>query len=212
MRKIIIVGAGGLGRELHYWMKQGISPNDKIIGFLSSSAQDLECYPQLPPYLGAIESYNPKNENEEVIVAIGDIEARKRIALSLKERGAKFYTFIHPSSVVTETVKIGEGCIIGPLCTVSNDAVLCDQVVLNTHCVVGHDAKIGSFSVLSPMSGIMGGVEIAEEVFLGANVTIAPRIKVGRGAKVSAGVAVFRDIPDYTLVAGPLPKSMTLQG
>lgn len=211
MRRIIIVGAGGFGRELYYWMKQSISSEDQIVGFLSNSSADLVKYPHLPPYLGTVDDYRPSNTSEEVVVAIGDVEARKRVTFALKGKNAKFYTFVHPTAVITETAQIGSGCIVGPHCVVSNDAVLAEQVVLNAHCVVGHDAKIGSFSVLSPMSGVMGGVEMGEDVFLGANATVAPRLKVGRGAKVSAGTAVFRDVSEYTLMVGMLPKSMPLK-
>lgn len=207
MRRIIIVGAGGFGRELYFWMKQSVRDDGNIAGFLSNSAADLAAYPHLPPYLGTVDDYELQGQ-DEFVIAIGDIEARKRLTATLKKKKAKFYTFIHPTSVITETAKLGEGCIIGPLCVVSNEAVVGDQVVLNTQCVIGHDSKIGAYSVLSPMAGIMGGVELSDEVFMGANALVAPRLKVGRGAKISAGVSIFRDVAEYTLMLGALPKAM----
>lgn len=210
MRRIVIVGAGGFGRELYYWMKSSLKKDESIVGFLSNAAEDLAAYPKLPPYLGTVEQYQP-DAQDEFIIAIGDIEARKRITAILKEKKAKFYTFVHPSSVITETVSLGEGCIVGPLCVVSNEAIIGEQVVLNTHCVIGHDVKIGAFSVLSPMAGVMGGVELSDEVFMGASAVVAPRLKVGKGAKISSGISIFRDVADYTLMLGSLPKVMPLR-
>lgn len=208
-KQIFILGAGGFGKEVYKWLREDLKPDESIKGFLSGSADDIKGEKDFPPYLGTIDGYAPEI-GDVFLLAIGDINARKKIVSNLKEKGASFYSFVHSSCVVTDGVKIGEGCIVAPLSVISNNAVVSDFVAINTQCLVGHDAFVGDHCVLSPLSGIMGGVVLSAEVFLGANATVAPRLKIGKGSKISIGTSVLRDVPENCLVAAPMPKVMPL--
>ena len=57
-------------------------------------------------------------------------------------RGAKFYTLIHPSTIIGKNVVIGQGCIICPNCILSNDSNIGDYTIINTSSNIGHDVEI----------------------------------------------------------------------
>ncbi|MGR3391215.1 MAG: acyl-ACP--UDP-N-acetylglucosamine O-acyltransferase, partial [Sagittula sp.] len=61
---------------------------------------------------------------------------------------------IHPSAVVEEGARIGEGVVIGPFCHIGPEVVLHDRVELKSHVVVtgateiGEETAVFSFAVI----------------------------------------------------------------
>ena len=59
-----------------------------------------------------------------------------------------------------------------------------------------HDLEKGDFSVrIEP-------VEIGDYAFVGPRAIILPGVKVGRGAVITAGAVVTKDISDFAIVGG----------
>ena len=63
-------------------------------------------------------------------------------------------TFIHPSSIVSETASIGEGCHIGAYSTIGDEVRLGNGVRLDSHVVVDGDTKIGDETRIFPFVSI----------------------------------------------------------
>lgn len=202
--QVVIVGTGSFGREIFSWIKSGSQGVD-VKGFLSSNKADLDAFPNLPPILGDEKDYQFE-PSDRFIVAIGDVGLKKKIVSILKERGAQFFSYIHPTSYVVDSSIIGEGVIIGPLCCISNCAVIGNFVTINAACVIGHDVEISEFSILSPQCGLMGYAKLGKNVFFGAHTIVAPKIQVGQNSVISANTTLLRDVPDNSFVAGVLPK------
>ena len=68
---------------------------------------------------------------------------------------------VHPTAVVSQAAKIGEGASIGPHCTVEPGAVIGAKTVLMAGCYVGVQASIGEGCLLYPR------VVLREECVLG---------------------------------------------
>ncbi|TIV46023.1 MAG: acyl-[acyl-carrier-protein]--UDP-N-acetylglucosamine O-acyltransferase, partial [Mesorhizobium sp.] len=56
----------------------------------------------------------------------------------------KVETFIHPSSVVEEGARLGQGVRIGPFCHISADSIIGDRVELVSHVSVMGATTIGA--------------------------------------------------------------------
>lgn len=210
MLNVIIIGAGGFGREVYQWAKDSFDENEyKIKGFLSNKPDDLKDFEIDVGILGDDDNYKI-NEKDRFLFAIGNIDAKKRIIKNLKERGAQFITLIHKTSVVARNVKIGEGVIICPFVTVSDSVVLDDFVMLNFYSSCGHDSKIGKYSILSPYSTTNGFVTLEDEVFLGTHSTVTAYKKIGYRSKVSANSVAMYDVPSHTFVYGVPGKNKTI--
>ncbi|MBB6454546.1 sugar O-acyltransferase (sialic acid O-acetyltransferase NeuD family) [Salirhabdus euzebyi] len=202
MYDIVIVGAGGFGREVYQYAKS-IYPSVeyRIKGFLSNNPGDLDGFDVDSIILGDENSYEIQ-ENDRFIFAIGNIQIKKRIIPILKEKGAKFLTLIHPTAVVFDTAKIGEGVVIGPFVTVSDHVEIADFVMMNFYSSVGHDSKVGKYSILSPYATVNGFSTLEEEVFLGTHSTVTAYKTIGRETQISANSVAMYNTKPYSLVYG----------
>lgn len=199
MKNLIIVGAGGFFLELYDYL---ISDTNALgVLNLKGLLDDNKTTSQtLLPYLGVIADYEPQPE-DVFLIAIGNALARNRIFEMLKDKGAHFFTYIHPTAIVSKTASIGEGCIIAPQAVINASAVLNDNVVVNVHCSVGHEAQVGSSSVLSPYSALNGCAKIGELCFLGTRATIFPGKIVGNKSIVDSHSYVKADVPPKSIVS-----------
>ena len=101
MRKLIIIGAGGLGRQMYAWAKEckGYLVDFDLIGFLDDNPLALEGFDGYPPVLSGISSYEVKKD-DSFLLAIGDNENRIKCISVIKEKGGEFPTLIHPGAFV----------------------------------------------------------------------------------------------------------------
>jgi UDP-N-acetylglucosamine acyltransferase len=61
-------------------------------------------------------------------------------------------TQIHPSAVIADTARIGEGVVIGPFCVVGPDVTLGRDVRLHSHVVVDGHTEIGAETQVYPFA------------------------------------------------------------
>ena len=204
MLDVVIVGAGGFGREILGWLWQCFSPDEyRLKGVLARAGDEHNLF-DFDVEVGVIgdpESYEP-HDNERFILAIGGMEARRRTVEALTLRGAQFLTMIHPTAVVAESAKIGEGAVLYPFVTVSNEANLDCFVHLSLYASAGHDARIGRFCLLSPYSTLNGFAVLDDEVFMGSHSMVGPGHSVGRESRISANTSVLHDVPAISFVHG----------
>src|SRR5689334_6120421 len=129
MLDLVIVGAGGFGREVYQWAKDSLPANQyRLKGFLSSRPDDLDGFEIPEKVLGDDASYAVQ-ENDRFVFAIGSIEAKKHSVERMQARGIQCVTLIHPTAVVASSAVIGEGVILCPFVLVSDHVVLADFVM-----------------------------------------------------------------------------------
>ncbi len=96
--------------------------------------------------------------------------------------GADFY--VHPSSIVDEGAKIGEGAKIWHFCHISKAARVGDRTTLGQNCFLGVGVSIGKDCRVQNNVSIYEGVTCEDEVFLGPSVVFTnvlnPRSTVSR--------------------------------
>lgn len=202
MKKLFIIGAGELGREIGSWLS--ILPESKIdfklIGYLDKNKSALDGFNSPYEVVGDEDEYDFP-ENSWVIIAINDVHIRYKIYLTLQNK-VNFYSFIHPSVMVGLNVEIGSGCLIMPNVVITTNIEIGKLAFINIGSVIGHDCKIGDFCSLSPHTDLGGHVILGNLVTLGTKTTIAPRQKIGNEAFIGAGSVVFRNIPAQAKVIG----------
>lgn len=211
-KKLIIVGAGGAGREIAQ-IAFDISSNNKTdwipYGFLDDSELLTGTNVMKLPVLGKIKNWIP-SDDEIFICGIAKLSIRKGVILSLLEKGAKFTSLIHPTALISDYAEFDEGTVIYPYTIVSTDAKIGKHVIINMHNAIGHDAKIGDFSVLSSFCDVTGFVSIGESVFMGSHVTVAPNLKIGNNANIGIGSVVVNSVKEGKSVFGNPAKSLII--
>jgi sugar O-acyltransferase (sialic acid O-acetyltransferase NeuD family) len=200
MRRLVIIGAGGFGREVLAWARQAASPM-AVKGFLDDNLSALEGFSKGTPVLGRVADYQPE-QDDVFICAIGLVEAKVRCAEIIIARGGEFTNVIHSSAILGDNVSIGRGVIICPHAVISPDAKLGDFVTVNLHSTVTHDAVIGDWSQLHCHVDVTGAAVLGERVLVGSHASILPRIRVGDDAVVGAGSIVTRDVGSGVTVFG----------
>ena len=201
-RRVIVVGAGGFGREAMQWA-QAAWPDQigRLAGFLSADSAALAGHPARLPILGDPATFAVQ-PGDGFLLAIGIPLVRRRVAEQLTHRGAVFLTLVHPTAVVADTATIGPGSVVCPHAVVSDAVSIGRCVLVNYHASLGHDAVAGDYAVFSPYATLGGGAVVEEDVFLGLHATVGPRVRIGAAAKVSANSAALVSVPRQTLVYG----------
>lgn len=201
-RRLLIVGAGGFGREVLQWARDAWPDHtDRIAGFLSDDPTRLDGFSTGFGILGSVAAY-VKLPGDYLLLGIGVAYSRRMVAERLNARGAEFVTLVHPTSVVCESARIGRGSIVCPGAIVSDSATLGECVLMNYHTSLGHDASAGDFTVLSPYATLGGGATVGDDVFLGLHASIGPGRSVGARSKVSANSCVLSDTPPDSIIYG----------
>lgn len=202
VRRILIVGAGGFGREVLQWARDAWpDAAERIAGFLSEDPGRLDGRTHGVGIIGSPDAF-VLEPDDACLLAIGIPGVRRRVAEGLACRGARFLSLVHPSAVVATTAAIGAGAIVCPYAVVSDGARVGACVIVNYHASLGHDASVGDFAVLSPYATLGGGADVAEDVFLGLHASVGPLTRIGRRSKVSANSCALTDVPSDCLVHG----------
>lgn len=206
---LIIMGAGGFGRELHEMLWHGFSKDEyNFKGFLADNSDEKAA--KLGPLVGSPEDYEPK-DSDRFLLAIGYMDVRERLTKMLKDRGGQFASYIHPSAYIAATSTIGEGAVIYPFSVVSNAARVADQVHLNYYASVGHDVEVGRCCLLAPYATLNGFSAIEDHVYMSTHATVVVAKRVGARTKVSANSTVQQNVPSDSFVHG-VPGTFTRKG
>lgn len=210
IREVMIVGAGGFGREA-VWTLERINtsaPTWRVIGFADDDPKKAKGSLEGYPMLGSVKKASKDYPGAAVFVAIGDNAIRERIFKEL--HGHEFPAFIDPSAEVAPTADLGDGTFIGPLAVVSVGAQLGKGVIVNARAGVGHDSVIGDFAQVCPGATLSGHTTLGARAFVGSNACTVPGRTIGAQATIAAGTPVYADVaPGATLSPfGTLKKSL----
>jgi sugar O-acyltransferase (sialic acid O-acetyltransferase NeuD family) len=147
------------------------------------------------------------------IVAIGSNTARLRVARWLAEHGFGLITAVHPSARVSRGVELSAGSVIMAGVVLNADALIGENVIINTGATVDHDCIIANGVHLAPGATLCGNVRVGEGTLVGAGATIIPNITIGGRVVVGAGATVVSNVPDGVVVMGtPARVVRKLQG
>ena len=195
-REIMIVGAGGFGREAAWTLERinSTEPAWELLGFADDAPDkatgSLEGYPML----GSVEKASHDHPGAAVFIAIGDNATREAIYRRL--RGHDFPAIVDTSSDVAPTVEMRHGVFIGPQAVVSVGAELGKFTIVNARAGVGHDSKLGDFAQVCPGATLSGHTTVGAHAFIASNASTVPGTFIGAGAKISAGMPVYRNVAD----------------
>ncbi|MDK2349144.1 acetyltransferase [Pseudomonas paraeruginosa] len=201
-KKLIIVGAGGLGRVVY-----NVLANDAGFGEQYALAGFLDTRPDLrlpddiaAPLLGSPLDYQVR-PGEAFIPAVGDPGLRERLLAPLLAQGAEFATYSEQAFIGART-RIGAGTFITPGAVLSVDSEIGRCVYIDTYVVLGHDVTIGDHAMLGAMTFLAGGVRVGHGASIHPRATIAKDVSIGDGATVGIGSVVVNDVPAGVTVFG----------
>ncbi len=205
MQDLVIVGAGGLGREVSEWVEDQneVKPTFRLLGFLDDDASrhGERCHDVT--ILGGVDWVRDQPRTLGVVVAIGSPAAKRRVVERLRTVGVtQFPPILHPRAIIGRFVEIGEGTIVCPGAILTTDIRIGRFVALNFDLTVGHDARIDDYALLAPGVHISGRVHVGEGCDLGAGATVVPSAEIGAWSIVGAGATVTGSLPANCTAVG----------
>lgn len=196
MKDIIVIGAGGVGKETAYLIEQinSYKPTWNMLGFLDDNIKlhnkKINGYKVLGE-INHIEDF----DNVYTVCAIANYEIKRQIINRISKAKAKFANIIHPSVHISSTNILGEGIIIYPSVIMTTNIYIGNHVILSPGCGIGHETVIGDYcSVLWNVS-ISGNVKVGEGCLLGTGSSIIQNITIGSESVVGAGTLVLKNLP-----------------
>ncbi len=208
-RQVVIVGAGGHGRDtLDIFKAVNVAAPGSwhVLGFVSELASDHGREVGGLPVLGDwrwFETQDPASL-PLVVCAVGDPALRRRLVEQARRLGLAFASVVHPAAVVPEEAALGVGALVSAGVMTTSSIRLGEHVILNLGCTVAHDAVLGDFVTIAPGVHVSGHVQIGAGCDLGTGAVVLPKVTIGAGAIVGAGAVVTKDLPaDCTAVGVP---------
>ena len=203
MKNLIIIGAGGFGREMFAAAREAVGYGEtfRIKGFLDGNVSALDGFSGYPGIVGSPETYAIE-EGDVFVTALGSISARRRCAAMIEERGGRFIPIVHRSASLGPNVTVGDGSFV------AHNAVLTADISVGRHScvfhgsVIGHDTVFEDFTHVYSLVSVGGSVRIREGAAVFPGARIVPRIEIGEGSVVGIGSAVVRSVAPGTTVFG----------
>lgn len=208
---IVIIGAGGFGREVldvidainDRAAMAGGSGGYEFLGFLDDgepNAALLEA--RGVSHLGPIDHLDALADDVGYVIGIGNGSVRRSVDTFAGRHGRTSPVLVHPSSTQGFDVQLGPGTIVCSQVALTNNIRVGRHVHLNLTTTVGHDVVLGDYVTVSPQVAISGEVTVEDEVLLGTGAAINQGLVIGRGATLGSGAAAVKDIPPEVVAVG----------
>ena len=200
-RPLLIVGAGGFGRETASLV--AALDTFELIGFLDDDEAILGTEVSGVPVVGTIDSAS--GSDSALVVTTGsplNFSSRRSIVNRLDLDDERYATLVHPSAVVGRGCTIGHGTVIHAGCVLTADVSIGRHVAVMPHVVLTHDNQIGDYVTFGAGALVAGRVAIADGVYVGSGARLREDLSIGEGALLGMGSVVLNDVPPNTTWAG----------
>jgi sugar O-acyltransferase (sialic acid O-acetyltransferase NeuD family) len=195
MKHLIIIGAGGFGREVSEIAKkcQGYGVFFVIKGFIDDNINALNNFNNYPEIISTIKEYEIE-ENDVFICAIGSLKTSSVLTNLMLEKNAVFINLIHNDSEIRTNASIGFGVIVGSGTIISTDVKIGNFTQIMSNCIIGHDTIIEDFCRVGDMVFIGGNSKIKSTTFIAVNSTILENITIAESSIIGAGSVLIKSI------------------
>ena len=208
MKDIVIVGAGGFGREVE-WLIERINNTNlewNILGFVDDNIEkgNLVGHSKVIYNINDLTNIDKKLN---VAIAVGNAKTRKLLFDKLKNNlNISFPNLVDPS-VILGDIDIGKGNIICAGTIITVNVKIKDFTIINLDCTIGHDDIINDFVTIYPSVNVSGNVEIGECTEIGTGTQIIQGKNICNNCIIGAGAVVVKDIIEKgTYVGVPAKK------
>lgn len=165
-------------------------------------ASEKEKNPYHLQYLGKESEAINELKNFDFFACIGHNGIREKVHNQMSSLLFDPINAIHPSAIISPSVKIGDGVMIAANATINPLAELGRGVICNTSSSIDHECIIGDFAHIAPGAVLCGNVRVGKSTFVGANAVIRQGITIGNNVMIGAGTVIVKDIPDNATVVG----------
>lgn len=205
MKQIVIIGAGGHGREVADIARHQAQAHKtvEVLGFIDDN-RDLHGQSQDGlPVLGDWSWFESADLKDVTIVcAVGSPPVCRRLVERANALGLSFASVISPLAHISPLARLGRGVTVFPNVVVNTGAFVDSYSILNIAATVSHDVTVGRYCNINPGVHLAGNVMIGEGCYVGMGTNVIQGRTVGAWSVIGAGAAVIRDLPAGVTAVG----------
>ena len=206
MKNIVIIGAGGLAREVQHVIEKINHKKNQwnLIGFIDENLDNKGNLLNGDKIIGNFDDLAQNIINQELyyVCAIGNTKIKKRLVKQAKENNLKPATLVDPDIFISKSVAINEGSVIYGNTNLTTNIDIGKHVIINPGCTIGHDVVVEDYAIVLPGARVSGNVTIGECSTIGASSTVIQNLIVGKNSFVGAGAVVTKNIDESVTVVG----------
>jgi len=214
-KKIVILGAGGLGREIAFVLSEISKQSDRyqILGFIDNNTFLHGKMVNGYPVLGNDSWLLNYSDKINVVICIGNPRVRKQAVdkFSIK-KNIIFPNIIADNVKLSDSITMGIGCVICLSTVLTVNISFGNFVLIMSNSVIGHDSFLDDFSTVYPSVTLSGNVSVGKYSEIGVGSKTIQQKSIGQNSIVGAGAVVIKDVPDNCIVVGVPAKPIKLIG
>jgi sugar O-acyltransferase (sialic acid O-acetyltransferase NeuD family) len=214
LERIIIIGAGGHGREVADILRHQSQANSQIepVGFVDDNPAIHGHNFDGLPVLGGWSWFDGVDRADVAVVcAVGSPHICRLLVQRAKELGLSFASAVSPLAHISASARLEEGVTVFPNVVINTRAVIDSYSILNVAVTVSHDTRVGPYSNINPGAHLAGNVTIGEGCYIGMGANVIQQRSVGEWSVVGAGSVVVRDLPANVTAVGVPAKVIRIK-
>lgn len=205
MKRIVIIGAGGHGREVAEILQHCARTTEqlRVLGFIDDDRNLRDKVVDGLPVLGDWTWFEGIDRHAiAVICAVGTPHVCRQLVQRAEALSLGFVNAISPLAHVSPLARIGRGVTVFPHVIINTGADLQDSSILNVGATISHDTRVGRYANINPGVHLAGNVTIGEGCYIGMGANVIQGRSIGSWTVVGAGAIVIRDLPSNVTAVG----------
>ena len=208
-RALVVVGAGGHGRELLDVVEAGAaaSPGSvELVGVVDDAPSEVNLARLAErgvPFLGDVDAWLASaSPGVRYLLGVGSGDSRRALDERFTAAGLEPATAVHPAAVVGSEVLLAPGVVVLAGAVVATNTRVGRHTHVHRSANVGHDCVLGAYVTVNPSASISGDCVVEDDVLVGVGASVLQGLTLRRGATVGGGACVVKDVPEKTVVKG----------
>ena len=136
----------------------------------------------------------------ELMICVGDSKSRQKIFQRLNR--FNFFSYIHPSSIVGNDLRIGDGSFVGPFSVLTTNISIGNHALINRFNSVGHDVVAGDYLSMMPGAIISGNCKLGNSVYMGNNSCIKENLTLCNEIILGMNTGVVKSVTKSGIYIG----------
>lgn len=114
----------------------------------------------------------------------------------------RYFTFIHPSCVISRSAEIGVGSAIMANCVINSNVQIGSHCTVHSNSLIGHDTSLGDYNFIAAHNVVGSNNRVGESNFFGLNSTFNNYLEIGNNCFVGMASNVIKNIKSNSKVYG----------
>jgi len=196
-RALVIVGAGGLGREVAEAVRavNAARPTWDLLGFLDDGVAPPG--PGPVPVLGPLDAI-ADHPDAALVVCVGSPArswTRPVVVSRLGVPEDRFATIVHPAASIASSTVIGPGTIVLAHVVATADVRIGAHVAVMPGTIFTHDDDVADHATFASGVRLSGGVKVGTGAYVGAGAPVREDVAIGDWSVIGMGSVVLHDVP-----------------